>query len=415
MECVRTRQRQRIREVPIKNEREEPKFFFELNLEGDHSIKHAFWADASSRAACEYFGDVVSFDTTYNTNRYNLVFGSFMGVNHHGHSTHLGCALMKNENIQSFKWLFKCWLRCMGAKAPKGILTDQCTSMQRAIEILGGNKWLSELYEDRHIWIPVYLDHHFWAGMRSTQRSESMHIFFNKFITRNSSLRQFVKQYDNCLASREQREREFDDADFHTVIPCTTKSAIEAQLQHVYTHEKFKKVQAQFREKGELHHNINTFHPRGILCRHSLSVLSFEQVDNVAPKYILERRSKNIKRRYTHIEHSQDEPLLEPKSKRFDNLVFWLHNICEFASESEELTEILHWAFDNVMVEITRGRPKNRLGSNLEKKISNAKKKKKPALSELNLLDSGPTIQPSSSFYNAPDMNYLGEDYTSSY
>ncbi|RYR49103.1 hypothetical protein Ahy_A07g035399 isoform A [Arachis hypogaea] len=39
------------------------------------------------------------------------------------------------------------------------------------------NKWLSDLYEDRHIWIPIYLDHHFWAGMRSTQRSERMHSF----------------------------------------------------------------------------------------------------------------------------------------------------------------------------------------------------------------------------------------------
>ncbi|RYQ89826.1 hypothetical protein Ahy_B09g096275 [Arachis hypogaea] len=84
-----------------------------LNLEGDHCIKHAFWADARSRAAFEYFGDVVSFDTTYNTNRYNLVLGSFVGVNHHGQSTLLECALMKNEDIQSFKWLFECWLRCM--------------------------------------------------------------------------------------------------------------------------------------------------------------------------------------------------------------------------------------------------------------------------------------------------------------
>ncbi|RYR54462.1 hypothetical protein Ahy_A06g029744 [Arachis hypogaea] len=85
-------------------------FFFELNSEGDHYIKYAFWDDARSRAAFDYFGDVVSFDTTYNTNRlvlsniflmfseciyfgstpcacylcrYNLVLGSFMGVNHH--------------------------------------------------------------------------------------------------------------------------------------------------------------------------------------------------------------------------------------------------------------------------------------------------------------------------------------------
>ncbi|XP_020970298.1 MACPF domain-containing protein NSL1-like [Arachis ipaensis] len=32
-------------------------FFFELELEDDQSIKLAFWVDARSRAACEYFGD----------------------------------------------------------------------------------------------------------------------------------------------------------------------------------------------------------------------------------------------------------------------------------------------------------------------------------------------------------------------
>ncbi|RYR31067.1 hypothetical protein Ahy_B01g055847 [Arachis hypogaea] len=53
----------------------------------------------------------------------------------------------------------------------------------------------------------VYLVYHFWTGMRSIQRSESMQAFFNKFITLNSSHIQFVKQYDNYLGSREQRER----------------------------------------------------------------------------------------------------------------------------------------------------------------------------------------------------------------
>ncbi|RYQ83165.1 hypothetical protein Ahy_B10g101790 [Arachis hypogaea] len=188
------------------------------------------------------------------------------------------------------------------------------------------------------------------------------------------------------------------------------------------------------------------FESMGILCRHSLSVLSFERVDNVPPKYILKRWSKNIKRRHTHIKSSQDDPQLEPRSKRFDELVFRSHNICEFASESEEFTGILHRAFDKVMTEMeeyqerskgkslltheeatlsnvndlqsplrvkTRGRPKNRLESNLEKKISNAmKKKKKTAPSELNLLDSGSSIQSSFTLYNAPDMNYPREDCT---
>ncbi|RYR25733.1 hypothetical protein Ahy_B02g059718 [Arachis hypogaea] len=197
------------------------------------------------------------------------------------------------------------------------------------------NKWLSDLYEDRHIWVLIYLDHHFWAGMRSTQRSKSIHSFFNK----------------------EQVERESNAADFHTVIPCATKSSIEAQFQDVYTHQKFREVQAQFRGKAncitrltnsalgysvyevreqvfslifnkfvvtydsvaaEVKCQCLLFESRGILCRHALSVLSFEQVSQVSPRYILERWSKKVKRQHTHIKSNHDEPLLEPRSKRFD-------------------------------------------------------------------------------------------------
>ncbi|RYR28018.1 hypothetical protein Ahy_B01g052118 [Arachis hypogaea] len=392
-------------------------FFFVLELEEDQSIKLAFWADARSRAAFEYFGDVISFDTTYNTNRYNLVCGSFVEVNHHNQSTLLGCSLMKNEEIESFKWLFQCWLRCMGGNAPKGFLTDQCASMKRALQAcmpttihrwciwhimkkipsklngykghadieqemsqvvwnshskdsfdrnwndfllnfgLVDNKWLSDLYEDHHIWVPIYLDHHFWAGMRSTQRSESMHSFFNKFIIRNSSLIQFVKQYDNCLGSREQAERESDAADFHTVIP-------------------------------------------------------------------------KVKRRHTHT------------SRAATTSHCW-SQVCEFASESEELTAILHRAYNNIMAEMeslkakrkgtcslshedanlesvnelqspprirTRGRPKNRLGSKLDKQIANATKKKKTSFkrgkSNINLFDAASVVHSNSSQYQGHVMNY---------
>ncbi|RYR14690.1 hypothetical protein Ahy_B04g071357 [Arachis hypogaea] len=384
-------------------------FFFELELEDDQSIKLAFWADARNRATFEYFRDVISFDTTYNTNSKN----SF------------------DKNWNDFLLNF-------------GLMD---------------NKWLLDLYEDHHIWVPIYLDHHFWAGMKSTQRSESMHSFFNKFITRNSSLIQFIKQYDNCLGSREQAERESDAADFHTVIPCATKSFIEAQFQDVYTHQKFREVQAQFRGKAncitrltnstlgylvyEVGEQVSSsilnkfvvtydsvaaevkcqcllFESRGILCRHALSVLSFEQV----------------KRRHTHIKSSHDEPLLEPRSKRFDELVFCSQNICEFASESEELTAILHRAYDNVMVEMeslkakkkgtsslshedanlesvnelqstSKDSNKRTLGSKLDKQIANASKKKKTkALNELNLFDAASVVRSNSSQYQGRVMNY---------
>ncbi|RYR55154.1 hypothetical protein Ahy_A06g030400 [Arachis hypogaea] len=184
---------------------------------------------------------------------YNLVCGAFVGVNHHGQSTLLGCALMKNEEIESFKW-YKGHAEIEQEMSQVVWNSHSKDSFDRNwndfLLKYGLVKWLSDLYEDHHIWVPIYLDHHFWAGMRSTQKSESMHSFFNKFITRNSSLIQFVKQYDNCLGSREQAERGLDAAKFHTVIPCAIKSSIEAQFQHVYTHQKFREVQAQFRRKA---------------------------------------------------------------------------------------------------------------------------------------------------------------------
>ncbi|QHN82677.1 Protein FAR-RED ELONGATED HYPOCOTYL [Arachis hypogaea] len=99
---------------------------------------------------------------------------------------------------------------------------------------------------------------------------------------------------------------------------------------------------------------------KGILCRHSLSALSFERVNKVSPRYILERWSKNLKRKHTHIKSSHDEPLLEPRSKRFDDLVFRSQNICEFASEFEEPTAILHRAYDNAMVAMQEYKAKSK-------------------------------------------------------
>ncbi|RYR36770.1 hypothetical protein Ahy_A09g041729 [Arachis hypogaea] len=281
------------------------------------------------------------------------------------------------------------------------------------------------------------------------------------------------------IENNEEAERESDAADFHTVIPCATKSSIEAQFQDVYTHQKFREVQAQFRGKAncitrltnsaigysvyEVGEQVSSsifnkfvvtydsvaaevkcqcllFESRGILCHHALSVLSFEQVSQVSPRYILERWSKKVKRRHTHIKSSHDEPLMEPRSKRFDQLVFRSQNIYEFASESEELTAILHRAYDNVMAEMeslkakrkgtsslshedaklesvnklqspprirTRGRPKNRLGSKLDKQIANATKKKKTkVLSEINLFDAASVLHSNSSQYQGHVMNY---------
>lgn len=45
---------------------------------------------------------------------------------------------------------------------------------------LGANRdWFETIYDMRHRWVPVFVRHSFWAGMSTTQRSESINAFFD--------------------------------------------------------------------------------------------------------------------------------------------------------------------------------------------------------------------------------------------
>ncbi|RYR19031.1 hypothetical protein Ahy_B03g063698 [Arachis hypogaea] len=46
-----------------------PNFFYVVNVDDDYKFQSAVWVDVRCRASYEYYGDVVSFDTTYSTNR----------------------------------------------------------------------------------------------------------------------------------------------------------------------------------------------------------------------------------------------------------------------------------------------------------------------------------------------------------
>jgi zinc finger SWIM domain-containing protein 3 len=67
-----------------------------------------FWANVRSRVSYEYFGYVITFDTTYLTNRYNMPFAPFIGVNHHGQSIFFGIGLLSNEDKDTLIWCLRC-------------------------------------------------------------------------------------------------------------------------------------------------------------------------------------------------------------------------------------------------------------------------------------------------------------------
>ncbi|KAK1270078.1 Protein FAR-RED IMPAIRED RESPONSE 1 [Acorus gramineus] len=116
-----------------------PSFYFAYEVDEENKLTHCFWADGNCRKAYAHFGDVVVFDTTYNTNKYSLICAPFTGVNHHFQSINFGCGLLKDEKIDSFLWLFEKWWEAMGNRPPKAFITDQDAAIGAAIAHLFPN------------------------------------------------------------------------------------------------------------------------------------------------------------------------------------------------------------------------------------------------------------------------------------
>ena len=100
-------------------------FFYDIQVDKDKSIKNFFWSNAICLGAYQDFGDCVTFDTTYKTNRFHMPLGVFVGTNHHLQSTIFVVALIGDEDTKSFKLLFDTFVRCMNNKHPTCILTGE--------------------------------------------------------------------------------------------------------------------------------------------------------------------------------------------------------------------------------------------------------------------------------------------------
>lgn len=98
---------------------------FQLRLRTDLEgrIESMLWCTGKNQRDYETYGDVVTFDTTYRTNLYNLPFGIFVGVNNHYQSIVFGGVLLRHERTEDFEWTFKNFIEIMGGKLPKTILT----------------------------------------------------------------------------------------------------------------------------------------------------------------------------------------------------------------------------------------------------------------------------------------------------
>ncbi|KAK1559828.1 hypothetical protein Q3G72_018862 [Acer saccharum] len=321
-----------LREYFLRMQYKNPGFFALMDLDDDGRLKNVFWADPRSRAAYQHFGDVVTFDTTYLTNRYEMPFAPFVGVNHHGQSILLGAGLISNEDTETFVWLFQTWLQCMDGITPKVIIIDQDRAMKNAIAIvfpttrhrfclwhilkkvpeklgsyasyktgmksalmksvydsqsveefetswdqlittynLHENAWLQSLYAEREHWVPAFLKDYFWAGISTMQRSESMNAFFDG----SPIEKRFQELYTNSKF-KEVQQQVTGMIDMNPQLH-NTDGAVKTYLVkdevHLAEFTKLVTYSVNFSEEdSSAKCSCGLFQMRGILCRHILAV-----------------------------------------------------------------------------------------------------------------------------------------------
>ncbi|XP_021749343.1 protein FAR-RED IMPAIRED RESPONSE 1-like [Chenopodium quinoa] len=428
------------------------KFFHTYRIDDEGRLKDVLWVDARSRAAYEEFGDVVVFDSTYLTNEYKLPFCNFVGVNHHGQTVLLGCALVSRETTETFEWVFSSWLRCMGDKAPIGILTDQDPAMRKALkavmkgtthrwciwhilnkfaqklgkriyypELKDGlhqavynsldceefeqrwpevikkyeaddDEWLAGLYEERAMWVPAYVKHLFWAGMKTTQRVESIHSFFDGYLSKHTLLHEFVERYEEAFSVRAKTEKKTDDNNARYVRKACTDFPAELFFQKIYTDAKFKEVQRECtrtmyvngidrRQVSDhvVEHVVEDrvwykpqnskkeipskrkrryvvtldigskdawceckyFECHGIICRHIIKVYELHDHVGIPVKFILKRWRKDVIRPYTRVKVGYHDPSKTEEVCRFDKMMVKFGSLCSKSSFCKETTKLV--------------------------------------------------------------------------
>ena len=97
------------------------------------TFKRAFLANGIARFNYSLYGDVLSFDTTYDTNRYKMIFAPFTGLDNHRLCVSFGAAFLSDEKSESFMWLFDKFLDAMGGHMLVCLITDQDPAMKVAI------------------------------------------------------------------------------------------------------------------------------------------------------------------------------------------------------------------------------------------------------------------------------------------
>ncbi|XP_071741266.1 protein FAR1-RELATED SEQUENCE 5-like [Rutidosis leptorrhynchoides] len=292
----------------LKNRKEScPNFSFEYFTDENNILGGFFWADDHAKRNYSAFGDVVSFDATFRSNKYKMKFVPFTGIDNHKKCVTFGVGMLSKENVYSYTWLLNCFKKAF-PKEPTIVMTDQDPAMKIAVEevfktarhrlcmwhitekltskvgvsicnsgfkarlsqIVWTNKlqpsdfekqwggimrkfnleqheWLCTMYDMRFRWIPAYfLEWNMSGLMRTSSRSESENHMFGQLMSDSSTLVEFLSFFDTAMHSQRFTQSKNDhESEYTSPDIADDASTIERDAAKIFTRTVFMEIQKE--------------------------------------------------------------------------------------------------------------------------------------------------------------------------
>ncbi|XP_021773647.1 protein FAR-RED ELONGATED HYPOCOTYL 3-like [Chenopodium quinoa] len=282
---------------------------------------------------------------------------------------------------------------------------------------------------------------YFWAGMKTTQRVESIDSFFDGFVNYQTKLFEFPLKYSIALKKRARDEADADANCSKYVRRLISGFEVEKLFQKVYTDTKFQEVQTECarmmyyfcREEKFISETVVQYiledrvwivpkgmseekltDPRrflsttfnnvtkevvcdckkfvtdGIMCKHMFRILDQNHVFEIPETYIVYRWRKDISRKHTRVKVEYHDPSESVEVKRYNRLMTAFEGLCDEAvMVNEETVELVLQGINQMRVQVEGLKQKKlRIGGliNLRLAFATSGKSKLPVLRNPNVM-----------------------------
>ncbi|XP_021761149.1 protein FAR1-RELATED SEQUENCE 5-like [Chenopodium quinoa] len=329
-------------------------YYFDYCVDESRHLTRVFWADAIGRRDYQLFGDSLSFDSTYDTNKYSLVFCPFTGF--------MGrepCCIITDQDPAMGIAIEKVFTKtkhrlCMWhimRKVPEKVGISLCNETDFL-------KKLSAVVWDREIDLHVFVDG--WNSVMEEfnlvdhEWSEGEKSFFCNFTNPHVTCVEFFVRYETVLDAQRHKHDELYrlnklepqlvtnlHLEKHAVVvytrsifydfqeecqgacfsggveSCSSLYGDGVEFSVIVDHKKRKKFHVNFDlATYESSCTCRMFESQGVLCRHILFVMKGKCIREIPDAYILNRWRKDVLKKASVIDVALDDASKYDKKKQ---------------------------------------------------------------------------------------------------